>query len=318
MTVSLDQDILDTMSPEELAAIQDAEYSPEELAAMKGVADEGSADNDDDDDAAATVDDSDAAQAKPVAAAEVAADPVADTSVQDTAPVRQEAAAADDADSFRPQYVVQLPADFQEQVNAVGADYEKLAQQLKDGEIDFDEYHAKSAEVLARRDELSAIRVKHEISAEMSQQNSAQEWQWTIKRFMARTARDEGIDYNKDADKARDLDLFVKALGNDPANADKDMDWFLTEGHRRVKAMAGIATAAAPANSAQAVDKNNKPTRKSPVSSAPVTLAHVPGSDGPGDLAGEFAALDALDGEDLENAIARMPEAQRIRFAQGL
>lgn len=310
MSASLDQDILDTMSPEELAAIQDEELSPEDMAAMKGIAGGDDDDDDDsgnDDDAVAAVEES----TTPVAEAEPAAVPVTQEAV------KQEAAAPDNTESFRPQYVVPLPDDYQAQVNAVGAEYEKLAQQLKDGEIDFDEYHAKSAEVLARRDELSSIRVKHEIAAEMTQQNSAQEWQWTIKRFMARAARDEGIDYNKDADKARDLDLFVKALGNDPANAERDMEWFLNEGHRRVKAMAGITTAETPKAAAN-LDKSGKPVRKSPVSSAPVTLAHVPGSDGPGDLAGEFVHLDALEGDDLENAVARMSQEQRNRFAQGL
>ena len=44
------------------------------------------------------------------------------------------------------------------------------------------------------------------------------------------------------------------------------------------------------------------------------TLAQVPGSDGPGDVAGEFADVLALDGMEYEAAIARMTPAQRERF----
>jgi hypothetical protein len=43
----------------------------------------------------------------------------------------------------------------------------------------------------------------------------------------------------------------------------------------------------------------------------------VPGGDGPGDVEGEFAHLDALEGEALESAIAKMSPAQREKFSRG-
>ena len=59
------------------------------------------------------------------------------------------------------------------------------------------------------------------------------------------------------------------------------------------------------------------PTRKSPVDALPATLAQVPGSDGPGDVSGEFSELDSLEGLDYEQAIAKMTPVQRERFVQG-
>jgi hypothetical protein len=50
---------------------------------------------------------------------------------------------------------------------------------------------------------------------------------------------------------------------------------------------------------------------------APKTIAHIPGGDGPGDVGGEFAHLDALDGNDLESAIAKMSPAQREKYSRG-
>jgi len=49
----------------------------------------------------------------------------------------------------------------------------------------------------------------------------------------------------------------------------------------------------------------------------PKTLAQVPGSDGPGDVGSEFAAVDSLSGDELEDAIARMTPAQRAKYAAG-
>ena len=40
-------------------------------------------------------------------------------------------------------------------------------------------------------------------------------------------------DYRKDAAKAEDLDGFVRMLANKQENADKPMDWFLAEAHKR-------------------------------------------------------------------------------------
>ena len=57
--------------------------------------------------------------------------------------------------------------------------------------------------------------------------------------------------------------------------------------------------------------------RKPPVDAAPKTLAQVPGSDGPGDVGSEFADIEALDGMEYEDAIARMSPAQREKFLRG-
>lgn len=56
--------------------------------------------------------------------------------------------------------------------------------------------------------------------------------------------------------------------------------------------------------------------RKPALDKAAKTLAQVPGSDGPGDVEGEFANLDSLEGEALEDAIKKMSPDQRERFAK--
>jgi hypothetical protein len=152
----------------------------------------------------------------------------------------------------------------------------------------------------------------------MTQQSAQTQWQNTINKSMVEFAKPEngGIDYRKDADKAADLDQFVKVLANRTENSDKPMDWFLTEAHKRVKALHGVATAEKKVDPAAAAKVAND-ARKPPIGSAPATLAQVPGGDGPGDVAGEFADLDALEGEALEGAIAKLTPAQREKWVRG-
>jgi len=137
-------------------------------------------------------------------------------------------------------------------------------------------------------------------------------------------AKNEGIDYNKDPARAADLDTFVKALANNDTNSDKPMSWFLIEAHKRVKALHGDVAAPAPTpapapapTAAQAIAAAAA-ARKPDASAAPKTLAQVPGGDGPGDIAGEFAGLDNLEGDALEDAIARMSPAMREKYSRGL
>ena len=57
--------------------------------------------------------------------------------------------------------------------------------------------------------------------------------------------------------------------------------------------------------------------RKPPIDAAPKGLAHVPGGDGPGDVASEFADVDNLVGDALDDAIARMTPERRERYMRG-
>jgi hypothetical protein len=211
--------------------------------------------------------------------------------------------------------VAQLPEGFADKLTALAEQENALWAKFEAGEIDRAEMRAPLRAIEAERSELRKLQVKAEISTEMTQQSAAQEWEWSVKRFVAQVAKNEKIDYTKDADKQADLDMFVKALANDARNNNKPNDWFLEEAHRLVKAKNGIAVTTTPAQQTVAEAKE---ARKPPVANVPKTLAQVPGGEGPGDLAGEFANLDTLSGMELENALAKMTPAQRERYSQGL
>ena len=301
MPPEFDEHILSTMTDEERATILE-QQTPEEIAAIAAIAngDEDGPDDDDEDE-----DNGDTGAADPAAPAAAAAAPAP---AADAAP-----ATASASDAFQPSYQAKLPDDFAAQESAIKEQNDALAARFKSGDIDFDQYRVE-AEALSKSERaLDEIRLKATLSQEMTAQTAEQQWNHTVQRFIATTAKDGGIDYSKDPDKQSDLDVFVRTLANDAKNADKPAEWFLAEGHKRVKALHGIGLVAAP----PVTDAKN--TRKTPLDAAPKTLAQVPGSDGPGDVDGnEFTDVDRLTGDAQEEAIRKMTPAQRERYMSGV
>jgi hypothetical protein len=227
--------------------------------------------------------------------------PVTTPAPNSAAPTQQEA--------FQPQYQSDVPSDIVDQIAAIKAQTKALSAQMFAGEIDSNQYNDQLETLTEQREQLSLARVKSEIFADMQGQNSAQSWQFSVNRFMEQAAKGQ-VDYRQDAKKRDDLDLFVKALANDDRHAHQPMAWFLNEAHRLVKGMHGLPQS----SPAQAPPVTNP--RKSPTEKLPATLANIPGSDGPGDLSGEFSDVDKLEGFELEEAIAKMTPAQRDRFSK--
>lgn len=313
-SISLDETQLATLTPEEQAAIKGDEFSEDEVKALKGIADSGDDDEGDDGDDGDPDEVLDA-DGKPV---ETKTDdaPPAKTETKDE-PKADDATVEDDPDAAptRNEYVAKLPDDFDQKIADLATQEAAIRTKFKEGEIELEDYEAQRDAILKERETLNTARVKAEISQEMREQAAQNEWQNQIKTFMSVASKNDGIDYRKDTEKANDLDMFVKTLANSPANADKPGDWFLAEAHKRVMALHGVTKPAAAASETKAPAKTA--SRESPLKSAPKTLAQVPGGDGPGDVADEFSHLDALEGNDLEAAIAKMTPSQREKFASG-
>jgi hypothetical protein len=221
-----------------------------------------------------------------------------------------------------PRYEARLPDDFDAQVKALADKELNLKQQFKAGEIEFDEFEQARSDLFVQREQLTIAKTKAEISQEMNAQTAEQLWVHAVNEFMSVTAKldgaEGGIDYRKDAEKASDLDGFVRSLATRSEHADQSMAWFLAEAHKRVLALHGIATKT-PADQTTDSDSAAKPPvksvdRKPPLDIAPKTLAMIPGGEGPGDVDGEFADVLALEGLAYEQAIARMSSTERERF----
>lgn len=308
---TLDADTLATLTPEEREAIESAEMSPEELAAMQRIAGSDDDDDDTDDDTdAGNDDDGNDDDGNDVAAAAGAASNAAADGGAAAAAARPAAQAPDAA---APRYEAKLPDDFDQKVKTLADREAELKRQFRTGEIEFDEFEEQRSQLLTEREALTIARTKAEISQEMTAQTAEQQWKTTVNRFLDAAAKD-GLDYRGDAAKMGDLDLFVKTLAQRAEYADKPPEWFLQEADRRVRALYGMSTPQA-RRSDPVADATAR--RRVDPADAPRSLAQVPGSDGPGDVAGEFADVDALEGDDLEMALARMTPAQREKYALG-
>lgn len=316
MSVELDKDTTATMTEEELAAIRDEEYSPEELAAMKSVAGEdgNNADDEDDDDEGSG---QDGVGGDSVAKKDVAEDgntPDADNGVQKEvviSPVEERATKTPD---FTPRLNAELPENYESKVTELRDHARSLAEKYRSGEIEFDEYQTESDKLAAEREALATQKAKAEIAADFNTQTFEQRWNFAVQAFVDNVRDGEKIDYRADAAKQADLDTFVRALAGKSENNDKPMEWFLSEAHKRVKALHGLSDAPTPPTPSS--DKPTVPSRKPPA--PPVTLSQVPGGEGKGDVGGdEFSDLDGLDGLELEEAIAKMNPAQRERYLRG-
>jgi hypothetical protein len=308
--MSADQDVdMSTLTPEEQAVLTEDEFSPEELAAMQAVIDGQDGTGHDDDDEAAAAADAPAA-AEPAAEQEPAAAPAAapDAPAATSKPIHAE------QQNFAPQYVADLPADFAAREAAIKSKTQELSDQFRNGEIDFDAYRTESESLTSERDVLLLARAKAEISTEMREQSTEQQWAHTVQAFKATVKTTAGVDYDTDAVRGSDLDTVVRTLANNPANAQRSMDWFLNEAHRVVSAMHGNPVPAKAATGAAKTVASRAPS----LADQPKTLAQVHGGSGPGDVGSAFAGVDGLDGDALEAAIARMTDAQREQYLAGV
>lgn len=300
MPPELDAQLAATLTPEELEAIN-GEDSPEEKLIMRAEPEGDDGDDDADDD----TDDGEAADAPP-AEGEPAAEEPADAPADEPAEVEEAKASVFEAE---------LPADYDQQIVDLKARDAHLRQQYKDGTIDIDERDEGLAALSEQREALVIQRAKAEIAQEIKQQAFNRDIKQSLESVLKRATAD-GVDY-RDPKNSATFDRYAKFLSEDPDWAGKPVADIHAEAHKHVLGRLGKSERPAPTpktakeSIADAVAK-----RKPPVGSAPKTLAQVPGGDGPGDVSGEFADIEALDGLDLEDAIRKMTPAQREKFAR--
>jgi hypothetical protein len=318
------ENLLSTLTDEERAAIEEPEDDQEALARIAGGADDGDegddADDDGPDDGADDADDSSAGDGEAPAAAAPAAAPVANAPAAAPAPADAAPEPTTDAAQAATQqaaYRAELPPDHAEKMTAAKAELAALREKFKAGDLELEDYEAERERVSEQLDAMRRAEVKAEIAREMSNQSTEAQWANAIQAQFQAAKQPEGgaIDYAVDEDKRNDLDTFVRALGAKPENADKPMNWFLSEAHKRVLALhdikpTGKAAAPAPAPAA--------PNRKPPLAAVKPSLTNVPGADGPGDVGDEFDRLDALEGLEYEAAIARLSPSQREKYLAGV
>lgn len=294
---TLDEDALATLTPEERAAIEDDTPTPGDVDALKSIA--GSADDSDEDD-----DDDEKPAAKPAEVTQT--DKPADA-------VTDEVPAPEPASNRQARYSEDLPSDYDAKIKGLKDQEAELRAKFKAGEMEVDDRDEALAALTEQREELLVQRTKAVTLQAINEANAKAEDANFEANFVARVKND-GVDYGQ-AKNQRLFNTSLEEVLEENPKLTRAQAW--DEAHKLVARARGVtigeATAPAAVKKADPI-ADAVAKRKAPLAAAPKTLAQVPGGDGPGDVGGEFADIEALSGMEYEAAIAKMSPAQREKF----
>lgn len=190
---------------------------------------------------------------------------------------------------------------------------EDLETKYEDGALTLEEYRAQRAPHRETVTSLEGALAADQAAQQIHAANYGEVFGRMV-RASIETAKKAGIDYDKDADKLKELDTsvqrFAKAAplmnpGKGPAYWDR---WALEQGHKEVGAKYGIKfEAAAPGPAPGPAAPAPIAARKAPdLSLLPPTTRGAPPAADPTIAGGEFSHLDGLSHADLEKQVAMM------------
>lgn len=300
MSTLLDESALSTLTDEEREAMGGDEYSEEAKEAIARIAADAAGDDDDDDKDN---------EATPAAEPEAVKDPEPDPEpAQKPVEPDTQQATSPPVVASAPKYADGLPSDYADKLASIEARREKIEAEFDEGQIDLVQHRKSMAELGRDRDELLIAKARAETLQAINETNSRNAHAAFERAFVERV-RNDGVDYTQQ----RNQRLFNSMLADiAEVSPGKSEAWYWEQAHASVMRARGVAVPA----KADAV-QTAVAARKTTVANAPKTLAQVPGADGPGDVGGEFADVDALSGLALEDAIRRMTPEQRIKYLRG-
>lgn len=182
---------------------------------------------------------------------------------------------------------------------------------LLEGEITAAEYSAIDTRVQGEISKLdraeTKAETKAEVAAEMTQQQLQREWDREV-AALTKQAKIEGIDYTSDDKLIKEFDTLVRVFGQEAiANGMPDDNlaaskWALAQAHSTMKMRHGIGTQAQTAAAVATAEPQAKTEPRHNVK----TIGALPVADAQKVDNDPIARFAALEGEDLERAIARM------------
>ncbi|WP_297360363.1 hypothetical protein [Thauera sp.] len=293
-----EDDELVGLSDDERAALEDDEA---DAAPPTGEDDEDADGDDEQDDEASTGEDDedDEGEGDEVDAAGAEGD--ADPGVTPPAAPREEAPS-----EFQPQFTAAVPEDLAARLEGVSQRFGELQQKLEDGEISVADYVVQNQALV---DERMALKLAEEQAKWAANQNAAQReqrWKWEVERFYA----GESAAIYKDPILKAALDVAVRQLDADPANAKRSDAWILEEADRQVRERMNLG-------STQRQSRDRKGGKQPNLSNLPKTLANLPAAELSETGADEFAYLEKLADKDpmaYEAALRKLTPEQEARY----
>jgi len=209
---------------------------------------------------------------------------------------------------FQPEFKASLPDGLAEKVTELDARTAELLEKFRAGSIELPDFMAQKSEIDNERLQLTLAQKQAEWAKTQNEDARAQRWQWEQERFFAQ----EKAGIYKDPMIMAALDVKVKQLAADPANAKKPSSFFLEEADRQVRQRFNMGGTETPATG------KPKTAPKTPdLSGLPKTLATLPAAEMAETGSDEFAYLDKLDGIALEQALRKLTPEQEARYLMG-
>jgi hypothetical protein len=224
----------------------------------------------------------------------------------------------DEEEPFIPFYQADPVPDFAKKIEALNTRLVKAKDDFKEGKLEVDEYDAERDSIEKERVNLQGQQWKAELVEQQNAQTSDQRWAWECRAFYRQVLREEQIDYADSIRLHTRLDEEVRRLAGDPAFKDKPGRWFLDEAHKLVKKELGLIPRRDDKETPTPKPAAKPDTRKPDRSTIPKTLQGVPQAGGDDDTGNsEFAALENMEGLELEAALARLPADKAARYLRG-
>ncbi len=303
----IEDDELEGLSEDERAAL---EAEDDEAEILKSIADDEEEldDGDDQDDDEAAEDDEEAGEGDAADGRE-ADDPAPEGNGEEGAETElsaNPAPAQPAAPDFVPQFTAKVPEDLGARLEDVNARFAQLQQKLEDGDISVAEYVVQNQALVDERMALKLAEEQAKWADAQNREQRQQRWQWEVERFHAT----EAAALYKDPIMKAALDVAVRQLDADPANAKKPDAWFLEEADRQVRQRMSLAPADKPASGRRAAKQPD-------LSNLPRTLGNLPAAELSETGADEFAYLDKLLDKDpmaYEAALRKLTPEQEARY----
>ena len=220
------------------------------------------------------------------------------------------------------------PAVTQQSFSVPTADIDQIDQSLKelqdkrdalegayesgDSESTYSEHRAALREVDQAIQNLAIEKAEARAVQKLNQAYQLEWWTREVNAFKREALR-EGIDYDKDEKMGAEWDRAVQFLGQDPANASQDAQWFLKEAHEMVKARFRIAPKTEAPQKTNRVDEALAARRRRQ-GEIPPSLSGLPEAGSQDERESEFSHLESLKGDALERALAKLSPEQADRF----
>lgn len=211
----------------------------------------------------------------------------------------EQQAAADHPETPPPEFKTLSKAEFEEQRKTLRAEKNEAFKKFSAGEMTEDEYLTIQDRVDDSLMELTSQRTL----LEANEQNRVNAQQTKLKQIREASKKAGLVDYETDPDAPAEFDAALQFAASLKANASLGFDALADKAHELVLQQRGLSAAPKPAPTPTPAP------RQAP--KAPITLSRLPAAATPNGAGGAVEQLSRLDGMDFQEAVGRMPRAQR-------